>query len=98
MGLLNAKMAEGIIRYGRNPVVAIIDSKAAGRSVRRFLPLSTATCRSWRRWTRRSRMGAEVLVLGTAPSGGRVPAEWMACCGRPVGGGPVHRQRACTTG
>ena len=32
MGLINAKMAEGILRYGQNPVVAVIDSCAAGRS------------------------------------------------------------------
>ncbi len=76
MGLINAKMAEGIIRYGRNPVAAIIDSKAAGKSVRELCRVDSdapivATL------DEAIGLGAEVLVLGTAPSGGRVPAEWM---------------------
>jgi uncharacterized NAD-dependent epimerase/dehydratase family protein len=76
MGLLNAKMTEGIVRYGRNPVVAVIDSRAAGRSAGDFFgvghdipvvaTLEDAVAR-----------GAEVLVLGTAPSGGRLPAAWV---------------------
>ena len=32
-------------------------------------------------------MGAEVLVLGTAPSGGRVPPEWMAMLAQAVDAG-----------
>jgi uncharacterized NAD-dependent epimerase/dehydratase family protein len=75
MGLINAKMAEGIIRYGRNPVVAVIDSKAAGRTVgdlckmQSDVPIVADLDAALAR-------GAEVLVLGTAPSGGRVPEEW----------------------
>lgn len=76
MGLLNAKMAEGIIRYGRNPVVAVIDSRAAGRRVGELcrmqsdVPIIATLDEAIAR-------GAEVLVLGTAPSGGRIPHEWM---------------------
>lgn len=75
MGLLNAKMAEGIIRYGRNPVVAVIDSKAAGRRVGDLcsmdsdIPIVAGLHEA-------IALGAEVLVLGTAPSGGRVPDDW----------------------
>lgn len=76
MGLINAKMAEGIIRYGRNPVVAVIDSKAAGKRVGELCRMQSdvpivATL------DQAIALGAEVLVLGTAPSGGRVPPEWM---------------------
>ncbi len=76
MGLINAKMAEGIIRYGRNPIVAVIDSKAAGKRVGEVCRMDSsvpivATL------DEAIAMGAEVLVLGTAPSGGRVPAEWV---------------------
>lgn len=76
MGLINAKMAEGIIRYGRNPVVAVIDSKAAGRSVGELCRMESnvpivATLEE------AILKGAEVLVLGTAPSGGKLPPEWM---------------------
>lgn len=75
MGLLNAKMAEGILRYGRNPVVGVIDSTQAGKTVRQvstvdsdvpiFATLEEVIAR-----------GAQVLALGTAPSGGRLPEEW----------------------
>lgn len=77
MGLLNAKMAEGILRYGRNPAVAVIDSTKAGQRVRDVssvasdVPIVASLEDAIAR-------GAEVLVLGTAPSGGRVPPEWMA--------------------
>lgn len=33
IGHLDAKMAEGILRYGRNPVAAVIDSTQAGKTV-----------------------------------------------------------------
>ncbi|MCP3970076.1 MAG: DUF1611 domain-containing protein [Rhodobacteraceae bacterium] len=77
MGLINAKMAEGIIRYGQNPVAAVIDSKAAGRKVgdlckmQSDVPIVATLGEAIAR-------GAAVLVLGTAPSGGRIPPEWMA--------------------
>ncbi|MDJ0627567.1 MAG: DUF1611 domain-containing protein [Rhodobacter sp.] len=77
MGQLNAKMTEGIIRYGRNPVVAVIDSHVAGKRVRDVCKLDSdvpivATL------DEAIALGADVFVLGTAPSGGRVPPEWMA--------------------
>lgn len=77
MGLLNAKMTEGIIRYGRNPVAAVIDSEAVGKTVSelcqvdRDIPI-VATLEE------ALALGAEVFVLGTAPSGGRIPLEWTA--------------------
>ncbi|ARE41163.1 Protein often near L-alanine-DL-glutamate epimerase (cell wall recycling) [Rhodovulum sp. P5] len=86
MGLLNAKMTEGIIRYGQNPVVAVIDSHAAGRSAGDFfgvghdIPVLATLDEAIAK-------GAQVLVLGTAPSGGRIPPEWMAMLRSAVGHG-----------
>ncbi|PKQ12386.1 MAG: DUF1611 domain-containing protein [Alphaproteobacteria bacterium HGW-Alphaproteobacteria-1] len=86
MGQLNAKMAEGILRYGKNPVAAVIDSTQAGRRVRDLCPLDSdvpvvATL------AEAEALGAQVLVLGTAPSGGRVPPEWMAILQQAVADG-----------
>jgi len=86
MGSLNAKMAEGILRYGRNPVVAVIDSTQAGRRVRDLCPLDSdvpvlATLED------AQALGAQVLVLGTAPSGGRLPQAWVAVLEQAVAGG-----------
>lgn len=75
MGLLNAKMTEGVIRYGPNPAVAVIDSRAAGRTAGDFfgvghdVPVVATLDEAIAR-------GAQVLVLGTAPSGGRLPPDW----------------------
>ncbi len=86
MGLLNAKMTEGIVRYGQNPVVAVIDSHAAGRSAGDFfdvgheIPVVATLDDAIGR-------GAEVLVLGTAPSGGRLPVEWVAMLRTALGRG-----------
>lgn len=76
LGQLDAKMAEGILRYGRNPVAAVIDSTGAGKKVRDLCPMDSdvpvvATL------DQAMALGARVLVLGTTPSGGRVPPEWM---------------------
>lgn len=86
MGLLNAKMAEGILRYGRNPIVAVIDSTKAGRRVRDVTKVASdvpivATL------DEAIGLGASVLVLGTAPSGGRVPPEWMEMLNAAVAAG-----------
>jgi uncharacterized NAD-dependent epimerase/dehydratase family protein len=76
-GQLNAKMAEGILRYGRNPVVGVIDSTQAGRRVRDLSPIDSDVP-ILAGLDDAIAAGARVLVLGTAPSGGRIPAEWMA--------------------
>ncbi|MFK7764530.1 MAG: DUF1611 domain-containing protein [Roseobacter sp.] len=76
MGLLNAKMAEGILRYGANPVAAVIDSTQTGKRVRDVstVPSDVPIVATLEDAIAR---GATVLVLGTAPSGGRVPLEWL---------------------
>lgn len=77
IGTLNAKMAEGVLRYGRNKAVAVIDPAAAGKRVRDLCPIDSdvpivATLNE------AVALGAQVLVLGTAPSGGRLPQDWIA--------------------
>ena len=71
------KMGYGVMRYIANPVVCVVDSENAGRRVKDACPLPydypvvTNIAEA-------SALGAEVLVLGTAPSGGRVPDDWIA--------------------
>ena len=75
MGQPNTKMAEGILRYGPNECVAVIDSKAAGKSLKDFWKLDTSLPIVGT-LNEAIALGAEVLVLGTAPSGGRLPESW----------------------
>ncbi|MGI9311258.1 MAG: DUF1611 domain-containing protein, partial [bacterium] len=69
------KMGFGVMRYGRNPVCCVIDSAHAGKRVREACDLAldypvVADVAD------AARLGAQVLILGTAPSGGRAPPEW----------------------
>ncbi len=80
-GFHHGKTAMGVIRYGQDPVVAVIDSTQAGRNVREWLgdsgrfdiPVVN---------TLNAALGflprATALLIGIAPTGGRLPDEWRA--------------------
>ena len=78
-GIHDAKTAMGVIRYGRDDVVAVLDSTMAGRNVRELLPGLRHPVRR-RRSTRRSAgpCSPDALLIGIAPTGGRLPAAWRA--------------------
>ena len=70
------KMGIGVLRYLSNTIVAVIDSKNNGKntnefnSIERSVPivenLDAAILN-----------GAQVLILGIAPSGGKIPKAWF---------------------
>ncbi len=72
---LAAKTAAGVIRYGGNPIAAIIDSKCAGKSIRETMgidcpaPIVASLQASLP-------FKPDALLLGTAPVGGQLPATW----------------------
>lgn len=71
------KMGFGVMRYSPNPVCCVIDSAYAGQRVSEVCELPfdypvVATIGE------AAKLGAQVLVLGTAPSGGMVPPQWDA--------------------
>lgn len=75
LGERNGKMGDGVIRFGRQEVVCVIDSRHHGKTVGDVLPIKSdipivATV------ARAHALGAQVLLLGIAPSGGRLPLEW----------------------
>ncbi|MBN2056528.1 DUF1611 domain-containing protein [bacterium] len=74
----HSKTAEGMLEYGSCRVVAVIDRGRSGRSVGQVLP-----------WLRHHRdvpilasledslaLAPDALLLGVAPRGGALPAEW----------------------
>ncbi len=77
------KMGFGVMRYIENPIVAVIDSTHAGRKINQVcaLPFAYPIVDSI---DQAAALGAEVLILGTAPSGGRIPDQWNAPLGRAV--------------
>lgn len=70
-----SKMGHGVIRYSPNPIACVIDSAHAGSDMRTEanLPLAVPIVGSVRE---AAGLGAEVMVLGIAPSGGAIPPEW----------------------
>ncbi len=73
-GAHSAKTAHGVIRYGWDTVVAVLDSTMAGHNVAETLPghdipivgaLADAL-----------RLRPDALLVGIAPTGGRLPAAW----------------------
>ena len=77
-GIDDAKTATGVIRYGRDHVVAILDSTMVGRNVNESIPghdipfvgrLSDALDGTDR---------PDGLLLGIAPTGGKLPPAWRA--------------------
>ncbi len=69
------KMGFGVMRFSQNDIVCVIDSVHAGKTVDEVgdLPFPIPVVASV---DEAAEKGAEVLVLGTAPSGGRVPDDW----------------------
>lgn len=80
------KMGVGVLRYSPNPVVCVVDSETAGLDLRaetgvdRDAPIVATVEEALA-------LGAQALVLGIAPPGGLIPAEWMPAIDRAVQGG-----------
>ena len=74
---LNGKMGHAVLRYSRNPVACAVDFNHKGSTTRDLLdfgpdvPVLGSVAEA-------ADAGGEVLVLGMAPSGGRLPPEMIA--------------------
>jgi uncharacterized NAD-dependent epimerase/dehydratase family protein len=76
-GELPSKTAMGVIAYGRDPVVAVIDSQRAGRDVADWLgPGHRAPVVATLAAALEQRPTA--LLIGIAPQGGKIPSAWRA--------------------
>jgi uncharacterized NAD-dependent epimerase/dehydratase family protein len=79
----HGKTAMGVLRYGADPVVAVIDSTKAGRNVREWLgdaprfdvPI-VASLEEALAWGRTTGRPATALLIGIAPTGGKLPQAW----------------------
>ena len=79
--LREAKTAHGVLRYGRDEVVAVLDSTLAGETVGGVMPgllpdpgrdaPMVATLEE------ALACGPTSILVGVAPAGGRLPGEWM---------------------
>ena len=74
----HAKTAYGVIRYGRDDVVAVLDSTQAGRSVEAFLPGHDIPIVSTLDEALAMAPRPDALLIGIAPTGGKLPASWRS--------------------
>ncbi len=70
------KMGLGIIRYSENPIVGIIDSENAGSNINREYKIDR-DIPIYKSLDDVVKKGADVLALGIAPSGGKIPIDWL---------------------
>ncbi len=73
----HAKTAHGLLRYGKDPVVAAIDSTLAGRRVRDVMPALERDAPIVGSLEEALEFSPTSLLVGLAPAGGRLPGEWM---------------------
>jgi uncharacterized NAD-dependent epimerase/dehydratase family protein len=74
-GDLEAKTASGLIRYRPEEVVAVIDSTKAGKSVQEILGFG-GNIPVVENLQASLKFGPNALLIGIAPRGGKLPAEW----------------------
>jgi D-glutamate N-acetyltransferase len=77
----HAKTAHGLIRYGKDEVVAVIDSTLAGRSVRAVMPELGRDAPIVGSLREVLELSPTSILVGLAPAGGRLPEEWMDTLG-----------------
>ncbi|GAC1653910.1 MAG: DUF1611 domain-containing protein [Ktedonobacteraceae bacterium] len=71
------KTATGVIRYGQDPVVAVIDSTKVGQDVSQALGASIGVGIPIVRDIHEAlRYSPDTLLIGIAPQGGALPAAW----------------------
>jgi uncharacterized NAD-dependent epimerase/dehydratase family protein len=86
-GLHHAKTAIGVIRYGSDEVVAILDSSLAGRNVSEFLPGHDVPFVATLDDALAGQVKPDALLIGIAPTGGRLPTAWRAIILAAIGAG-----------
>jgi len=83
----DAKTATGVLRYGADPVVAVIDSTRAGSRVRDHIPGLDSDVPVVAGVDQALALGPTVLLIGIAPAGGKLPDAWRAAIMRSIEAG-----------
>ncbi|MEX1171511.1 MAG: DUF1611 domain-containing protein [Chloroflexota bacterium] len=74
--LHGAKTALGVIRYGRDEIVGILDSAMAGRNLAELLPGFDIPFMASLGEALGGPVRPDGLLIGIAPTGGKLPTEW----------------------
>ncbi len=74
----DAKTAHGVIRYGADETVAVIDPSCAGKRVRDVVPMLFSDAPIVASVPEALAFRPTSLLIGTAPKGGQLPPAWRA--------------------
>jgi uncharacterized NAD-dependent epimerase/dehydratase family protein len=74
----NGKTAHGVIRYGTRDVVAVVDSTQAGRTAAEVVPFCMRDVPIVATLREAIDMGAGAVLIGVAPTGGKLDPAWRA--------------------
>src|SRR5512141_1108588 len=83
----SAKTAYGVIRYGRDDVVAVLDSSRAGQNVAAYLPGRDIPIVATLEEALSRPNPPDALLIGIAPTGGRLPDAWRSTILAAIGAG-----------
>jgi uncharacterized NAD-dependent epimerase/dehydratase family protein len=83
----HGKTAHGVIRYGTREVVAVIDSTEAGRTAVEVVPFSGRDVPIVATLRQALDLGANALLVGVAPTGGKLDPSWRAVLLEAIGAG-----------
>ena len=90
----NGKTAHGVIRYGTREVVAVIDSTQAGRTAAEVVPFVLRDVPIVATLREAIDRGPNVVLVGVAPTGGKLDPSWRAMFSRGDRRGPARGGRA----
>jgi uncharacterized NAD-dependent epimerase/dehydratase family protein len=83
----HGKTAHGVIRYGTREVVAVIDSTQAGRTAAEVVPFCVRDVPIVATLREALDLGASALLVGVAPTGGKLDPAWRAVLLEAIGAG-----------
>jgi uncharacterized NAD-dependent epimerase/dehydratase family protein len=83
----DAKTAMGVIRYGTDHVVALLDSAIAGRSAAEWMPGYDVPAIATLDEAMALPEPPDTLLIGIAPTGGKLPPEWRSTILAAIGAG-----------
>lgn len=72
----HSKTADGVIRYGKNPILGVIDRSLVGKCVDDVMEVGEGIP-FLADMEEAARLRPDALLLGTAPRGGDLPVQWM---------------------
>jgi len=87
----HGKTAMGVIRYGTDPIAAVLDSSIAGRNVREWVPGKDIPAVATLAEALALPEPPDALLIGIAPTGGKLPEAWRRIILEAIGAGlEVH--------